>query len=94
METRQFWMENAATLLGTGFFGTVITAYLTHVWTKRRMHADTDKVITETIRDLVSMARDEAEQQRNHRVKCEADLAVLQEKVFNLEKLINQQGNA
>ena len=80
------WFENIQVLLGSGFVGTAITAWLTYMWTKRQMNANTDKVITETIRDLVIMAREEAEQQKIHRNKCEEEVAELKKKVKELEK--------
>ena len=85
MEDKKMLFENVNVLLGTGFLGTAITAWLTHMWTKRQMNANTDKVITETIRDLVTMAREEAEQQKIHRIKCEEEVEALKEKVKYLE---------
>ena len=79
------WFENFTVLFGSGFIGTAITAYLSHLWTKRQINANTDKVVVETIKDLIDLAREEAIQQKTHRAKCEEELKELKEKVKFLE---------
>lgn len=94
MEIQQFWVENLVALLGTGFFSSIVSVILTNHFAKRKAKAETDQIVIGTMKDLIAMAHEEAEKQSAHRLKCEADLAMLQEKVRHLESVIHRNGHA